>query len=293
LIRRCLIACFYLVASFQIGAAWGQARQPHPFDGMSAIDIAVAARLKKGKPVPHSVATAFDTPSGVVSSVDFFKFDIVELKGRPLHQGELPIPGDPIPGNVIALAELHGPWVTAQFRLVTGADELIENITMNLPDGQTSGVDLLGNFDVPNQPFKVAVSGEDTDGTPFDITRTHVYRPQTVEVRFSPEFQNVEPGIAELSAEITNHGPTETFQISVEDNIGAGVSSDVSEVELAQDESSQIVVTLQVPMISSGVLDIKINATATGKTNSSIQNSGKTTARLERFELVIKDGFED
>ncbi len=275
-----------------MGAAWGQAKALHPMDGMSATDIAIAARLKR-EPTPGYSMPSVDGISQVIdTSVDFFKFEIVEEKGRYLHEGYFPIPGEPLPGNVTALAELLGQWQTAQFRLVTEAGDLIGNITLSLPDGVTEGMSLLGNFDVPNQPFRVAVSGVGTNSVPYDITQTRLFRPQTVEVRFYPEINIVDPGEVHLSAEITNFGPLETFQLVVQDDMGVGVSISPAEVELAAEASSMLDITLQVPNISSGILKMSVTATATGVNNNAIQNFGVAKAILEKFELIIMDSFE-
>ncbi len=259
---------------------------------MSAIDIAVAAKLRNGQTQSASQVQALDRPTGVASPIDFYRFDLVELKGRFLHEGFFPIPGDPLPGTAIGQAVLLGPWESAQFRLVTEADDSIKDIDLKLENDETEGTTLTGTFDVPNQPFKVAVSGIDRDGLAYDITRTQVFRPQTVEIRFSPEFQLVSPGVALLHADITNQGPLDTFQISVEDDKDVGVSSSVPEIELAQDESGSVEFSLQVPAISSGILNITVTATVTGVNNSAVQNSGTTLARLEKFNLLQMDGFE-
>lgn len=270
-----------------------QSTANHPFDGMSTIDISVAAAKRKYTKTASNHQGAIGAQAEVVSTVDFYSFNIVELKGRFLHEGWYPIPGDPLPGTVTVQAELIGSWQTAHFMLLDEADQLIENITLSVPAESAGSSTFLGTIEVPSQAFKVAVSGEDSDGVSFTITRPDIFRPQTVEVRFDSLFALVDAGVAQFSLSITNHGPLDTFQISVEDDMGVGVTSEVTAVELNMGETATTAINLQVPAVSSGLLDITITATAMGTSNPSSTNYGTTLARVQRFNLILNSGFEE
>jgi hypothetical protein len=91
---------------------------------------------------------------------------------------------------------------------------------------------------------------------------------------------------------VTNHGPGGTFALGVGTDLGLDVTSNLSEVGLAEGESAPIVVTVTVPAISSGVLNILVTATATSIADAKITNQGNAVARTEKFEKVFWDGFD-
>ncbi|HKX55036.1 MAG TPA: hypothetical protein VJN01_03000, partial [Xanthomonadales bacterium] len=151
---------------------------------MSAIDIMVAAAARKSGSVSQLDVPAGTEATTAGSTVSFHRFDLVELTGRFQHEGWYPIPGDPLPGTVTGLAELVGDWQSIQFRLVSENDEFIQDIELE----PLAGGSFVGEFEVPEQPFKVAVSGIDGEDGPFDLTWPIVFRPQLLELRFDSPF---------------------------------------------------------------------------------------------------------
>ncbi|HET6566144.1 MAG TPA: hypothetical protein VFG52_12085, partial [Xanthomonadales bacterium] len=112
------------------GTAQAQQSSTSPYDGMSAIDIMVAAAARKS-----GSASQPDVPAGTQvatagSTISFHRFDLVELTGRFQHEGWYPIPGDPLPGTATGLAQMVGTWQSIQFRLVSEANELIHEVAL-------------------------------------------------------------------------------------------------------------------------------------------------------------------
>ncbi len=262
------------------------------FDGMSAIEIEIAAALQNPTAHAWKQQPAVDTPQTGGSPVQFLRFDLVEVKGRPEHQGELPIQGQPKPGPGAGFAQMSVPVQTAQFRLETEAGGLIGYIDLQSPEATPAGLDFLGDLTIPDQPFRVAAAGTDLEGQPFDVAWEQTITPQHLEVRFDPETLVVGSGPTQLGAMVTNNGPAGTFAIDVATNLGLDVSSNFTELELAEGAAVPIVVTVLVPAISSGVLEIVITATATSVTDSQITNFGMAQARTERFEKIFWDSLE-
>lgn len=263
-----------------------------PFDGMSAIEIMVAAALEKKASSPTASLSNTETPNGAVLGLDFLACDLVEIKGRDLHEGEFPIPGNPLPGEATALVEFTGFAQSAQFRLVDVAGTPLENISLSPPSEQTASSTYLGNFTVPTQPFRIAAIGLDVSDQAFDITCERLYSPQTVTVRFDAENNIVQAGLNELPALITNHGPANTFLINAVTDLGITANTDLAEIALGEDESQFFTVRLVVPDISSGVLDIVVTATATAESEPSLFNQANSFLRIERFEQLFWDNFE-
>ncbi len=287
-VRSPLIFCLLIVSA----SALAQPSEASPFDGMSAIDIAVAAALRKQErdaQVPSSLAEA---PGATPSSITFFQCDIVELKGRFMHEGWYPIPGNPLPGTAATQVVLLGPWQTAEFRLIDEADDLLQELGLALDEEAPDGIIFLGTFDVPDQPFKMAVSGVDDQDVAYDVTCPKLFQPQTLEVRFDALFGLEKPGLIPLKLSITNHGPSGSFLLTVEDDMGVGASVDDEQVALDQDETIITTVHLNVPSISVGVLDITVTVTATGESEPERSNFGTTVVRVQKFNLIHDDGFE-
>jgi hypothetical protein len=262
------------------------------FDGMSAIDIAVAAALEKQKHTPESQINAADNVSGSPSSISFAACEIVELKGRFMHEGWYPIPGHPLPGTAVAKAVLLGPWQSAEFRLVDETDQLLGAITLALDEEAPDGMTFLGSFEVPEQPFRFAVSGTDASDELYDVVCSKTYQPQTLEVRFDELFVLAEPGLVPLELNITNHGPAGTFNLSVEDDMGVGASLDDSQLVIGEEETATTTVHLDVPNISVGVLDIVVTATVIRHGESDQGNFGTSQVRVQKFNLIHIDSFE-
>lgn len=259
---------------------------------MSAIDIMVAAAARKSGSASQAGVPAGTEATAAASTVSFHRFDLVELTGRFQHEGWYPIPGDPLPGTATGLAEMVGDWQSIQFRLVSEADELIEEIALTSLAGGAQGPSFVGSFELPQQPFKVAVSGIDGEDSPFDVTWPTVYRPQLLEVRFDSPFGNFEPGPAVLSLKITNHGPADTFLLTAEDDMGVGVAITETELFLEQGATGTADVELVVPAISVGLLDITVSATASSNSDAGRSNSATTLVRTLRYNRVFDSGFE-
>jgi hypothetical protein len=283
-----LVICLLLLS----GASQAQHSQGSPFDGMSAIDIEVAAALRKQDQEPHPTSSQLEIPAGTTPPVSFLQCDIVELRGRFMHEGWFPIPGNPLPGPATLQATLTGPLQTAEFRLIDVNEGLLQSLELDLADEAPDGKTYLGSFDVPDEPFKFAVSGVDDQDAAYDVVCPRVFQPRTIDVRFDALFNLVEPGVVPLSLVITNHGPSGTFLLSVEDDMGVGATIDDLQVELEQDESKATTVNLNVPAITVGVLDITVTATATSETDNGYAGYGSTLARVQKFNLILENGFE-
>lgn len=270
------------------GTAQAQQSSRSPYDGMSAIDIMVAAASRDQEDKSTVAQSPPEGASSSSSSLSFLDFHFVELTGRYQHEGWYPIPGQPLPGNATGLARVHGSWHSFQFRLITEAGELIEPVVLDF----LAGDQFVGGFEIPDQPFKVAASGLDESDQAFDLIWPEVFRPRALELRFDSPFGTHQPGLVSLPLTITNYGVADSFQLSAEDDMGLGVSLTDTEIVIGQGQSGSTSVELIVPAISVGLLDIKITATAAGSSGPDSSNSASTLVRTERFNLILNSGFE-
>ncbi|HET6566142.1 MAG TPA: hypothetical protein VFG52_12075, partial [Xanthomonadales bacterium] len=119
-----------------------------------------------------------------------------------------------------------------------------------------------------------------------------LYSPQTVELQIEPGNALVNAGNFELNGVITNHGALATFNFSASSNIGLVVSPSLNSIELGPDESAPFTLSLVIPQISSGVLDIGVTVSAVAQGNPGLHNQANATLWVERWESVFGDNFE-
>jgi len=264
----------------------------NPYDGMSADDIAIQADIARMDSPPEiSVGICVDAVDEI-TTIDFMKFEFAKLIGRAGHESLTSIDSQPLPGSTDAIVELWGPWATAEFRSVDGAGEMIEAIALRAADDDFARMYWAGTVNVPNIPFRVVVSGTDDNGTSFELTCPYLFQPQTVAVEFDIDFQHAPPGLLELNAQVTNYGPLDTFELNFSNDMDLPIQGSSAQVELAQGESANVVLTLDIPTISTGVLNIKTKLGVKGTVNPDAENHGTTLVRLERFDYIHGDGFD-
>ncbi len=226
-----------------------------------------------------NLAGSFESRSGVEYnllnfSIKLFSFDFVEEKGRSGHESSFPISGHPIIGtNHDVLARLLGPVDTVTFRLVSLKGETLQTLNLSRPPNAIPQQTAYYGFDIqiPEGPFKAAVSGLDASGTPYDMTFPTVFNAQTVEVNFlAPVYFT--PGITTLSANVTNHGSADTFKVKATDNNGFINRVAPSSLKLNTGQTSQFEFDVSVPSGTTELTRINLNLVVTSASNSNISN---------------------
>lgn len=287
-----LVSALVYCLLFPPGTAQAQRSQTSPFDGMSAIEIKVAAALRDKPEASSGQSTRLEFPATTASGFGFLRCDLVELKGHPLHPGEFPIPGEPLPGTALARVEFNQYAQDVEFWLTNESGGQLRLIDLGPPGNQSASTTFQGSFTVPNEPFRIAATGEDLENQPFDVSCDRLYSPQSVELRIDPENAMVSAGEYELTAVITNHGTTNTFVIDASSDLGIDVNPSQPSIVLGPDESAPITLSLTIPLIASGVLDIGVIVSATAEGNPNITNQAGAVLWVERFEAVFGDDFE-
>ncbi len=92
----------------------------------------------------------------------------VEPGGRPGHEGLFPIKGAPRRGVAQKLeVEMSGAFRNPRFRFVTSAAELIQELPLEAQEGSSGEQSFLGDVTPSARQFRLAVSGQDGRGFPF------------------------------------------------------------------------------------------------------------------------------
>ena len=112
-----------------------------------------------------STVTARVKPAGDRAAPGFDSFELVEMRGRPGHEGWFPIKRNVKKGETIdCKATLSGSVFGAVFELIARDGSVIAAVPMK-PVG--SDGDYHARCAIPSSPFRVSVSGRDAAGAPF------------------------------------------------------------------------------------------------------------------------------
>jgi hypothetical protein len=205
---------------------------------------------------------------------------IVEVLGRPGHEGFFPIQGDPIAGSlafVRARLASAANRVTLNLRDPGGA--LIGQVPMIVPPADTwpPGT-YFAEFQVPTVPFALSVSGADAAGNGFEIASSGVgaVSPQTVALRLIPTVAELPAGIPfYVTVQATNSGAPNTFTLALTSTAGATVTPANVSVKLDSSQTAGAQFQVMVPANLSGTFTLSLKATATssapaGSTNKAV-----------------------
>ena len=203
------------------------------------------------------------------SPLHFSSFDIVTL-GGVVHQAYFPFDGLPLAGQISKVnAELSpGEFNSAQFELRTTNGALLQTLALSeIPNIEVdTSRQYLGDVTFPSVPVLAHVTGTDINGQPYQRVFPKTIKAQTVEVT-APPFGEIFPG-QDLSytAQVTNHGVSDTFKIDASDENNFIRYISPSAFTLNTGETINVTVNLKTPAgVEPGSRDvITLNVTSTG-----------------------------
>lgn len=222
----------------------------------------------------------FSAEAQANSSIQFNSFQFVKLTGRPDHEGLFPIAGQPTTStDNTGLASLFGSFNTANFKLVSESGETIQPVNLVRGNSQAAADEFVGNFALPATPFRVAVSGVDTKGLPYQRLFATSFRRQTVEVTADSPIPSLPVGATTtLRFIVRNTGTADNFQLVIADNLRFISRVQPTVLNLASGTSGTVDVDVTVPTGTPIGTNISLTATAISTSDSSISNS--TTLNL-------------
>lgn len=236
------------------------------------------------------VATVGALPSVVAAAPQLLDISIVEIAGRPGHQGFFPIQGLPIQGTTaIARVRLEGyaAGMTLNVRTSTGA--LLSRNTMLVPaEGSAVPGTYFAEFTVPNIPFSLTASGIDSSGTSFELPTASAavtVPPQTLDVRIIPTMAELSPGLPALfTVQVTNRGVAGTIAVALTSDARGTVTPTSTQLSLGAQQSKEVAFTFTPPSTTATLGSVTVKATASRTTPPSSQNE----ASLELFISLVR-----
>lgn len=237
------------------------------------------------------VATLGVSPSMVAAAApQLLDISIVEIAGRPGHQGFFPIQGLPIQGaTAIARVRLDGYAAGVTLNVRGSGSTLLSKITMLVPaEGSAVAGTYFAEFTVPNVPFSLTASGIDSSGTSFELPSASAavtMSPQTLDVRLIPTVTELAPGLpAIFSVQVTNRGAAGTMTVTLSSDGGGTVTPTSMQLSLNAQQTKGVTFTFTPPSTAAVLAAISMKATASRTTPPSSQNE----ASLELFISPIR-----
>lgn len=212
------------------------------------------------------------------SEIYFIKAEFVELGGRPGHQGLFRIQGQPIAGQPATLQVSMSATQaeTTDFSLVSPKGDVLEKLHLKTTDHDREFLELIGEVKLPDQPFRIAVTGRDAKEMQYQRFDSPLFHAETVQVTPKFSFDEIAPGERRTGEfEVKNLGPARTFKVTVTDARKFVTSVEPQELVLPGHASGTLKVQLAVPdgtqtTFGDDVVVVVASTSGTPTTNSAI-----------------------
>lgn len=231
------------------------------------------------------VATLVAPPSTIAAAPELLDTSIVEIAGRPGHQGFFPIQGLPIQGTTaIARVRLDGSAAGVTLNVRGSGGALLSTIPMLIPaQGSAVTGSYFAEFTVPTVPFSLTVSGIDASGTSFQVpapSAAVTLSPQTLDVRIIPTVAELAPGLPALfTVLVTNRGAAGIITVVLTSDTDGTVTPTSTQLSLDAQQAKGVSFTFTPPSTTAALTTVTMKATASRTTPLSSQNE----ASLELF----------
>jgi uncharacterized membrane protein len=135
--------------------------------------------------------------------------------------------------------------------------QTIQKLQMDAVNSDRQFLEFVGSVALPNVPFRVAVTGRDSNDKQYQRFFAGLFHAEGVEVSANPDFDELSPGSTrQVAFKVRNIGSPRTFKITVTDTHKFLTKVEPKELALGAGESGTVQVELTVPAATaSGVGD--------------------------------------
>lgn len=211
-----------------------------------------------------------------VSNIFLVTAEFVHLAGRPAHEGYFRIPGQPVVGQPAMLrVELSGKTRNVQFHLISPEAQRLQPVAMQTHTEGGDESEFFGELTLPATPFRLAVTGEDESGQPFERVFSSLFHSETVEV--SPLDEGLEElpagGNVRVRFKVRNAGATRDFRVQVVDTRNFLSSREPRTLSLASGETRELPIEFSIPPRTPAYTRDTVIVTATSTSGPATTNS--------------------
>jgi von Willebrand factor A domain-containing protein 7 len=208
------------------------------------------------------------------SDIYFVSLEFVKQGGHAGHEGLFRIQGQPVSGRPATLkASLSAAAAkTTEFHLVTERGETIQTLVMRAVSSDRKMLEFVGSLELPKVPFRVAVTGRDSNGQQYQRFFASLFHAESVEVSPKLDFDELPTGsMKQATFTLRNIGSPRTFRMAVTDARQFVSRVEPKELSLGADESGIIRVDLTVPAGTAPGIgdDVVVVATSTAGPHTS------------------------
>src|SRR5260370_6124556 len=154
------------------------------------------------------------------SDIYFVGVAFVKKGGRPGQEGLFRIQGQPVAETPATLqASLSASATkTTEFYLVSERGQTIQKLELHAVNTDREFLEFAGSVDLPAVPFRVAVSGHDSNGKPYQRFFAGLFQAESVEVSPKLDFDELAAGSTRKALfTVRNIGSPRTFKLTVTD----------------------------------------------------------------------------
>jgi hypothetical protein len=184
------------------------------------------------------------------SDIYFVSAEFVKKGGRPGHEGLFRIPGQPVAGSLATLqASLSARATrTAEFYLATEQGNTLQELQLRRMSSDLELLEFVGSVNLPNVPFRVTVTGLDSNGKQYQRFFSNLFHAESVEVSAKPDFDELPAGgTAQIAFVVRNLGATCAFNLTVTDAHKFVSKVEPQQLTLSAGESATVWVDLIAP----------------------------------------------
>jgi von Willebrand factor A domain-containing protein 7 len=213
-----------------------------------------------------------------VSDLDLIRPEFVG-GGSPGSDGPLKIAGSPVVGRPATLrAQVTGPAMKSyEFVLLSAEGQPIKNVTL----ARASNGAWEGTFDLPSEPFRLAVTGEDQSGTRYQRSSRVPFHAEMVEVRPATLDASLRAGSdRRVAFTIRNAGPAARYRIEALDGQGFVTRVEPATVDLDAGAEQEAGIWLRVPAGTAAGTEIELFVIASSDGPRRTSNSAMLHLRI-------------
>jgi len=184
------------------------------------------------------------------SDIFFVSVEFVKKGGRPGHEGMFRIQGQPVAGTPAMLqASLSASATkTVEFYLVTEGGQTIQKLQMHSVNSDRQFLEFAGSVDLPSVPFRVAVTGRDSNDRQYQRFFSNLFHAESIEISPKLDFDELPAGSTrQVTFAVRNLGSPRTIKLTVTDAHQFVSGVEPKELALGAGESGTVRVDLAVP----------------------------------------------
>lgn len=235
------------------------------------------------------------------SGIGLYDFAFVEELAVRGNTGVFSITGQPVVSTdpQLAQAYLLGDVATAEFELRNLAGEVIK--TIPLKPGSEDPLQRVpydshfGAFVLPDETFRVYVTGEDASGAYFQRAYPAAFLTRSVEVIPAEPLVTAAAGDTyETVLTIINHGPADYFDVAVSSTLGSVGSVTPSRPYIESGAAAEVVVRGAFPedaeIDTDGILAVEVKGSGGNADNTAVVHLQVEGSKVQEVSIDILPG---